>query len=33
MDTSVNLGLIDIAKDYIENMLLETPGRKSLVMD
>ena len=25
--------LIDIAKDYIHNMLLETHGRKALVMD
>lgn len=32
MDTR-NLGLIDVAKDYIENMLLETPGRKALIMD
>ena len=33
MDNSKNLGLIDIAKDYVENMLLETTGRKALIMD
>jgi len=25
--------LIEIAKDYVENMLLETQGRKALIMD
>lgn len=25
--------MIEIAKDYIENMLLESVGRKALIMD
>jgi|LakMenEpi03Aug12_release.lakeMendotaPanAssembly.Ray.scaffolds.fasta_scaffold6438813_1 hypothetical protein len=25
--------MIEIAKDYIENMLLESNGRKALIMD
>ena len=33
MDNTNNLGLIDIAKDYVENMLQETTGRKALIMD
>ena len=33
MEPYRSANLIDIAQDYVLNMLAETPGRKALIMD